>query len=53
MQPIAPNPFEGPLVWLAVHEDGISVLEYNTMVRLTNIIITIIIINVIIIIKPV
>lgn len=30
-KPIAPNPFEGPLVWLAVHEDGISVLEYNTM----------------------
>nr|DBA27194.1 TPA: hypothetical protein GDO54_011362 [Pyxicephalus adspersus] len=30
-KPVTPNPFEGPLVWLAVHEDGISVLEYNTM----------------------
>ncbi|XP_068135812.1 pleckstrin homology domain-containing family H member 2 [Hyperolius riggenbachi] len=30
-KPISPSPFEGPLVWLAVHEDGISVLEYNTM----------------------
>ncbi|XP_075060247.1 pleckstrin homology domain-containing family H member 2 isoform X1 [Mixophyes fleayi] len=30
-KPVPPTPFDGPLVWLAVHEDGISVLEYNTM----------------------
>ncbi|KAM4772471.1 pleckstrin homology domain-containing family H member 2 [Rhinophrynus dorsalis] len=30
-KPICPTPFENPIVWLAVHEDGISVLEYNTM----------------------
>ncbi|OCT79346.1 hypothetical protein XELAEV_18026158mg [Xenopus laevis] len=26
-----PTPFENPIVWLAVHEDGISVLEHNSM----------------------
>ncbi|KAE8600643.1 hypothetical protein XENTR_v10013342 [Xenopus tropicalis] len=30
-KPILPTPFENAIVWLAVHEDGISVLEYNTM----------------------
>ncbi|KAM4042946.1 pleckstrin homology domain-containing family H member 2 [Anomaloglossus baeobatrachus] len=30
-KPVSPTPFDGPLVWLAVHEDGISVLEYSTM----------------------
>ncbi|KAG8584254.1 hypothetical protein GDO81_008753 [Engystomops pustulosus] len=30
-KPVSPSPFDGPLIWLAVHEDGISVLEYSTM----------------------
>ncbi|XP_073420313.1 pleckstrin homology domain-containing family H member 2 isoform X3 [Dendrobates tinctorius] len=30
-KPVSPTPFDGPLIWLAVHEDGISVLEYATM----------------------
>ncbi|KAM8947352.1 pleckstrin homology domain-containing family H member 2 isoform 2-T2 [Pelodytes ibericus] len=30
-KPIPPMPFESSIVWLAVHEDGISVLEYHTM----------------------
>ncbi|KAM9316837.1 pleckstrin homology domain-containing family H member 2 [Gastrophryne carolinensis] len=30
-KPVAPATFEGSLVWLAVHEDGISILEHNTM----------------------
>ncbi|CAH2254780.1 pleckstrin homology domain-containing family H member 2 [Pelobates cultripes] len=30
-KPVPPMPFEGSVVWLAVHEDGISVLEYHTM----------------------
>ncbi|KAG5831318.1 hypothetical protein ANANG_G00302510 [Anguilla anguilla] len=30
-KPITPSPQQGAPVWLAVHEDGISVLEYNSM----------------------
>ncbi|XP_053568260.1 pleckstrin homology domain-containing family H member 2 [Bombina bombina] len=30
-KPMSPTPIEHSLVWLAVHEDGISVLEYSTM----------------------
>ncbi|KAG8443617.1 hypothetical protein GDO86_008966 [Hymenochirus boettgeri] len=30
-KPVTPTTFENSIVWLAVHEDGISVLEYNTM----------------------
>ncbi|XP_041420212.1 pleckstrin homology domain-containing family H member 2 isoform X2 [Xenopus laevis] len=30
-KPVLPTPFGNAIVWLAVHEDGISVLEYNTM----------------------
>ncbi|KAG9344565.1 hypothetical protein JZ751_011236 [Albula glossodonta] len=31
-KPITPSPQQGAPVWLAVHEDGISMLEYNSMV---------------------
>ncbi|MEE6474113.1 hypothetical protein FKM82_010276 [Ascaphus truei] len=30
-KPITPTPVANSLLWLAVHEDGISVLEYNSM----------------------
>ncbi|XP_053315691.1 pleckstrin homology domain-containing family H member 2 [Spea bombifrons] len=30
-KPVPPMPFESSSVWLAVHEDGISVLEYHSM----------------------
>ncbi|MGH0173914.1 UNVERIFIED_CONTAM: hypothetical protein FKN15_070792 [Acipenser sinensis] len=30
-KPITPSPFQDALVWLAVHKDGISVLEYSSM----------------------
>ncbi|KAM4693408.1 pleckstrin homology domain-containing family H member 2 [Discoglossus pictus] len=30
-KPISPSPFEHSVVWLAIHEEGISVLEYNSM----------------------
>ncbi|KAG7462638.1 hypothetical protein MATL_G00186960 [Megalops atlanticus] len=30
-KPITPSPQQGAPVWLAVHENGISVLEYNSM----------------------
>ncbi|KAI1894433.1 hypothetical protein AGOR_G00115760 [Albula goreensis] len=30
-KPITPSPQQGAPVWLAVHEDGISMLEYNSM----------------------
>uniref|UniRef100_A0A8C9VYV0 Pleckstrin homology, MyTH4 and FERM domain containing H2 n=1 Tax=Scleropages formosus TaxID=113540 RepID=A0A8C9VYV0_SCLFO len=31
LQPITPSPYQSSTVWLAVHEDGISVLEYTSM----------------------
>ncbi|KPP73858.1 pleckstrin-like domain-containing family H member 2-like [Scleropages formosus] len=30
-KPITPSPYQSSTVWLAVHEDGISVLEYTSM----------------------
>ncbi|XP_005998342.1 pleckstrin homology domain-containing family H member 2 [Latimeria chalumnae] len=30
-KPITPSPFDSSPVWLAVHEDGISILEYSSM----------------------
>ncbi|XP_029449186.1 pleckstrin homology domain-containing family H member 2 isoform X2 [Rhinatrema bivittatum] len=30
-KPLPPSPLENTLLWLAVHEDGISILEYSTM----------------------
>ncbi|KAJ8418449.1 hypothetical protein AAFF_G00141580 [Aldrovandia affinis] len=36
VQPITPSPQQGAPVWLAVHEDGISMLEYNSMKLLVS-----------------
>uniref|UniRef100_A0ABI7XP78 Pleckstrin homology, MyTH4 and FERM domain containing H2 n=1 Tax=Felis catus TaxID=9685 RepID=A0ABI7XP78_FELCA len=30
-QPITPSPLGSTVMWLAIHEDGLSVLEYNSM----------------------
>ncbi|XP_053444869.1 pleckstrin homology domain-containing family H member 2 [Nycticebus coucang] len=30
-KPITPSPFGSTFTWLAIHEDGLSVLEYNSM----------------------
>ncbi|KAJ8248319.1 hypothetical protein GJAV_G00240730 [Gymnothorax javanicus] len=35
-KPITPSPQQGAPVWLAVHEDGISVLEYSSMKLLVS-----------------
>lgn len=32
-QPVPPSSKENPLVWIAVNEDGVSILDHNTMVR--------------------
>lgn len=32
LQPILPSSLEDCPVWIAVNEDGISILDYNTMV---------------------
>ncbi|MBN3278984.1 PKHH1 protein, partial [Polyodon spathula] len=31
VKPVPPSPLDGTMTWLAVSEDGVSVLEYNTM----------------------
>uniref|UniRef100_A0A671ELA1 Pleckstrin homology, MyTH4 and FERM domain containing H2 n=1 Tax=Rhinolophus ferrumequinum TaxID=59479 RepID=A0A671ELA1_RHIFE len=33
-KPITPSSLGSTFLWLAVHEDGLSILEYNSMVRL-------------------
>lgn len=35
IQSITPSPEQGVRVWLAVHEDGISVLEHNSVVSIS------------------
>ncbi|KAJ8250639.1 hypothetical protein COCON_G00225610 [Conger conger] len=35
-KPVTPSPQQGAPVWLAVHEDGVSVLEYNSMKLLVS-----------------
>ncbi|KAJ8359681.1 hypothetical protein SKAU_G00162060 [Synaphobranchus kaupii] len=35
-KPITPSPQQGAPVWLAVHEDGVSVFEYNSMKLLVS-----------------
>lgn len=32
-QPVPLSSKENPLVWIAVNEDGVSILDHNTMVR--------------------
>ncbi|XP_069464563.1 pleckstrin homology domain-containing family H member 2 [Ambystoma mexicanum] len=35
-KPLSPSPMESTITWLAVHEDGISILEYSSMRLLTT-----------------